>query len=152
MIQRHTTRIDKIVEDVLRLSRRDAAVPQTIPLRAFLDRCIATWAEGCPERSARVVQIDGISDALTVRFDPDQLQQVLHNLWQNSVDHGAPDGRAITVRLSAGRLSPGQRPYLDIGDDGSGIPTNVREQLFEPFFTTAKSRHRPGPVSVAGNM
>ncbi len=137
MIQRHTTRIDKIVEDVLRLSRRDAAVPQTIALRSFLERCIATWSEGCPN-GARAVQIDGVGEALTVRFDPDQLQQVLHNLWQNSVEHGAVDGRALTVRLTAGRLSPGQRPYLDVSDDGGGIPSSAREQLFEPFFTLAR--------------
>jgi len=136
MIQRHSTRIDKIVEDVLRLSRREAAVPRTLPLRAFLQRCIAVWSEGCPD-GARTVTVEGVSEALTVRFDPDQLQQVLHNLWQNSFDHGAADGRAVTVRLSAGRMNPGHRPYLDISDDGSGIPAQVSEQLFEPFFTTA---------------
>ena len=143
MIQRHTVRIDKIVEDVLRLSRRDAAVPQNLLLRGFLERCIATWAEGCPE-GARAIRIDAIPEQLSVRFDPDQLQQVLHNLWQNSFEHGTQeleDGTVaapINVRLSAGRLSPGQRPYLDIIDDGRGIPVEVREQLFEPFFTTAR--------------
>lgn len=143
MIQRHTVRIDKIVEDVLRLSRRDAAVPQNLLLRGFLERCVATWAEGCPE-GARAIRIDTIPDQLSVRFDPDQLQQVLHNLWQNSFEHGVPeadDGAEtvpIKVRLSAGRLSPGQRPYLDIIDDGRGIPVEVRDQLFEPFFTTAR--------------
>ncbi|WP_293390366.1 ATP-binding protein [Nevskia sp.] len=146
MIQRHTVRIDKIVEDVLRLSRRDAAVPQNLLLRSFLERCIATWAEGCPD-GARAIRIDSIPEHLSVRFDPDQLQQVLHNLWQNSFEHGAletgegadnAETVAINVRLSAGRLSPGQRPYLDIIDDGRGIPAEVREQLFEPFFTTAR--------------
>jgi two-component system sensor histidine kinase PilS (NtrC family) len=136
MIQRHTTRIDKIVEDVLRLSRRDAAVPETIALRPFLERCIATFAEAHPD-AARAVLIDGVGDTLNVRFDPNLLQQVLHNLWQNSFVHGAADGRTVTVRLSASRLSPGQRPYLDIQDDGAGIPAAAREQLFEPFFTTA---------------
>ncbi len=144
MIQRHTVRIDKIVEDVLRLSRRDAAVPQTLLLRSFLERCIATWAEGRPD-GARAIRIDTIPEGLSVRFDPNQLQQVLHNLWQNSFEHGAADGddpdvtaTSISVRLSAGRLSPGQRPYLDIVDNGRGIPDAARDQIFEPFFTTAR--------------
>jgi two-component system sensor histidine kinase PilS (NtrC family) len=145
MIQRHTVRIDKIVEDVLRLSRRDAAVPQSLALRSFLKRAIATWAESHPGL-APAIHLDGVPDSLTVRFDPSQLQQVLHNLWQNSFEHGAAanadgaqgDRPAVTIRLSAGRLSPDQRPYLDIADDGLGIPAEVRDQIFEPFFTTAR--------------
>lgn len=137
MIQRHTTRIDKIVEDVLRLSRRDAASPQTLLLRGFLERSIAVYAEGCPD-SARSIVLDSVSESLAVRFDPNHLQQVLHNLWQNSFEHGADDGRSIGVRLEAGRINPGQRPYLDVIDNGRGIPDAVREQIFEPFFTTAR--------------
>ena len=147
MVQRHTVRIDRIVEDVLRLSRRDVAVPRNLALRSFLERCIATWAEGRP-RGAQAIHIDAVPEHLHVRFDPDQLQQVLHNLWQNSFEHGAavsdeaapdePEAPAISIRLRSGRLSPGQQPYLDIIDDGRGIPDAVREQLFEPFFTTAR--------------
>lgn len=136
MIQRHTTRIDKIVEDVLRLSRRDIAAPETLALRPFLERCIAIYVEGCPGRRC-ALRVEAIPDTLNVRFDPNQLQQVLHNLWQNSFEHGAADGRPVTVRLAAGRLDPARRPYLDIADDGDGIPAAAREQLFEPFFTTA---------------
>ncbi|GAC1633774.1 MAG: two-component system sensor histidine kinase PilS [Nevskia sp.] len=136
MVQRHSLRIDKIVSDVLRLSRREAASPQSLPLRDFLERSIAVYREGCPN-AERPIDLEAIPDGLRVRFDPNHLQQILLNLWQNSFDHGARSGRSVRVSLRAGRLSPGQRPYLDIGDDGAGIPAEQQDKLFEPFFTTA---------------
>lgn len=134
MIQRHSVRIDKIVEDVLRLSRREVAAAQSLQFREFIERAIAVYREGCP-RSARVFEVEPIPDSLRVRFDPSQLQQILSNLWQNSFEHGGGD--AVRVLLSTGRLNPGQRPYLDVVDNGQGIPAVLRDKIFEPFFTTA---------------
>jgi two-component system sensor histidine kinase PilS (NtrC family) len=136
MIQRHTVRIDKIVGDVLRLSRREAGTPQSLLLKDFLERSIAIYREGCPNLE-RPIDIDAVPDGLRIRFDPSHLQQILLNLWQNSFDHGARAGTPVRVVLQAGRLNPGQRPYLDIGDDGAGIDPEQQDKLFEPFFTTA---------------
>lgn len=136
MIQRHSLRIDRIVSDVLRLSRREVAAPQNLALREFLDRTIAVYREGCPN-AERPIDVRAVPLNLRVNFDPDHLQQVLHNLWQNSFDHGARSGRPVRVSLRAGWLNPGNRPYLDVIDDGAGIPPEQREKLFEPFFTTA---------------
>lgn len=136
IIQRHTQRIDKIVGDVLNLSRRDVAMPQSLPLASTLERAIAVYLEGSPS-AERAFEPRSVPEDLRVRFDASHLQQVLHNLWQNSFDHGARCGHSVRVRLSGGRLGGSQQPYLDIRDDGAGIPFEKREQLFEPFFTTA---------------
>ncbi len=137
MIQRHSVRIDKIVADVLRLSRREAAAPQSLALGEFLEHSIAVYREGCPN-TVREIEVEAMADNLRVRFDPNHLQQVLHNLWQNSFDHGAGAETFVNVQLQAGRLNPGQRPYLDVIDNGRGIPPEQQEKLFEPFFTTAR--------------
>lgn len=136
IIQRHTRRIDKIVGDVLNLSRREAAMPQRLSLAQALERAIDSFVEGAPGSEA-AFEPRAIPDELRVRFDASHLQQVLHNLWQNSFDHGARSGRAVRVRLSSGRLGASATPYLDIRDDGDGIAPEQREKLFEPFFTTA---------------
>jgi two-component system sensor histidine kinase PilS (NtrC family) len=137
MIQRHTTRIDKIVNDVLRLSRRDAAVPDDIPLRPFLERTVAIYREGHPGRACEI-DLDGVEAGLQVRFDPNHLQQILLNLWDNSFEHGARgNGEPVRIVLGSGRQAPLGQPYLDVGDNGGGIPTDLRERVFEPFFTTA---------------
>lgn len=137
MIRRHSVRIDKIVEDVLDLSRRDAAEPGAISLREFLDNSVMVYREGRPlEQPA--IDYDSVPHDLVVRFDPNQLQQVLHNLWDNSFMHGArTDGRPVAIAVAGGRLHPGQRPYLDITDDGRGIPREMEDRLFEPFVTGA---------------
>jgi two-component system sensor histidine kinase PilS (NtrC family) len=137
MIQRHTTRIDKIVNDVLRLSRRDAAMPSDIVLRPFLERTVAVYREGHPGRVCNI-DLAGVDAAAQVRFDPNHLQQILLNLWDNSFEHGTR-GAAEPVRivLGSGRQAPLGQVYLDVADNGAGIAAELRDRVFEPFFTTA---------------
>lgn len=138
IIRRHSMRIDRIVEDVLDLSRRDVARPGTLSLREFLENSVAVYREGHPERD-RQLDFDGVPHDLLVRFDPGQLQQVLHNLWDNSFAHGPRDGGdPVHIAIIGGRLHPGQHPYLDIADDGRGIAPALQDRIFEPFFTAGR--------------
>lgn len=134
MIQHHSGRIDKIVNDVLSLSRRAEAVRGSIPLRDWLTRTAALYQE-MQLRRGRPIELTYVPDNLVVGFDANHLQQVLFNLWDNAFEHGGADGRSVTVILRIGWDAP-DRPWLDISDDGPGVPENLREQMFEPFFTT----------------
>lgn len=137
MIHRHTDRIDKIVDDVMALSRREAAEPAVIPLAAWMEDTVALYAEGYRQQS-RPVELADIPRTLRVHFDPRHLQQLLFNLWDNAFRHGARDGAAIVVRLSVG-VERGGRPWLDVSDNGPGVPRDLVDRIFEPFFTTAHS-------------
>ena len=66
-----------------------------------------------------------------LRFDPDQMRQVLINLVQNGLD-SMPDGGELTV------LTRVQDDHVEIvvADTGHGMTDEVRESLFQPFFTT----------------
>ncbi len=137
MIQRHTVRIDKIVNDVLRLSRRDAAVPDDIALRTFLERSVSIYREGHPRRACNI-DLEGVEPELEIRFDPNHLQQILLNLWDNSFEHGARGGgEPVRIVLASGRQVPLGQAYLDVSDNGGGIRPELRDRVFEPFFTTA---------------
>jgi two-component system, cell cycle sensor histidine kinase and response regulator CckA len=81
-----------------------------------------------------------------VRADPSQLEQVLLNLAVNARD-AMPDGgmlsistRIVDLSGDRARLHPGTRPgrfvELAVRDTGSGMSTEVREKIFERFFTT----------------
>ena len=136
MIQRQSNRIERIVSDVLSLSRRETIAPSQIALEPWLERTLTQYAEAHAE-SMRPIDLEYVEDDLSVRFDPNHLQQVLHNLWDNSFLHGGTGGRAVTVRLRGHRQTSNRLPCLEILDDGPGIPTEVADQIFEPFFTTA---------------
>ena len=62
--------------------------------------------------------------------DKDLIEQVLINLIKNARENDATD-----IRISAG-LSSGERPYIRIEDNGTGIEQEVLDRIFIPFFTT----------------
>ncbi len=78
------------------------------------------------------VHLDLPPDAVEVRADPIQLEQVLLNLSVNGRD-AMPKGGTLT--LGVGRQGDG-RPFLWVADEGQGIPDHLRDHLFEAFVTT----------------
>lgn len=135
MIQRHSDRIDKIVNDVMALSRREAAKMAVIPLAAWIEETVTLYREG-HGKNQRHIELGDISKSIRVLFDPRHLQQLMFNLWDNAFRHGAREGVAISVRVSCG-VERGGRPWLDVADNGPGIAPEVVDKIFEPFFTTS---------------
>lgn len=130
MIQRQSRRMNRIIEDVLQLSRRERAEPQWIALDLWLPKIIKQLF--CEQYA----QFDWrLQSELWVQFDPEQLEQVLVNLIQNALHHGGkcqpnPMVRLVASSDDAGRIS------LDVIDQGAGISEQAQRTLFEPFFTT----------------
>ncbi|MCX5892280.1 MAG: ATP-binding protein, partial [Deltaproteobacteria bacterium] len=71
-----------------------------------------------------------------ILVDPDQLKEVLANLLVNAYEVMV-DGGVITIREEE-RLTPGLEPavVIRVSDTGPGIPESVRDQVFQPFFST----------------
>jgi len=67
----------------------------------------------------------------TLRFDPEQIRQVLINLFKNAIE-AMPEGGELTVVTRALE----DRVEVAIADTGHGMSENVQENLFQPFFTT----------------
>jgi len=108
----------------------------------------------------RTLAANGAADGLKMResYDPslpsawgeeDQLIQVFLNLAKNAAEaaHARGDGRGeITLstafhhgallRRSDGRMVPGAPLEVAIADNGAGVPSHVRDEIFEPFVTT----------------
>lgn len=138
MIQRHAVRIDHIVRNVLDISRRQPARREALNLRDSLRHSAAMYHES-HAHELRSIELADVPDAVTILFDPEQLQQVLFNLWDNSFDHGGSDGRTITVLVQAGIEVDSGQPWLELSDNGIGLPAEVLDRVFEPFFTTHAS-------------
>lgn len=137
IIRNHTARMNDIVENVLKLSRRERAQIEQVNVTEWLRRLASEFREqrALPESRLRV---EAPRSVVEVLIDPTQLEQAVTNLMDNALRHASSDTHQPTITL---RLSPirGHREMaLDIIDDGPGIPLEKRSQIFEPFFSTHK--------------
>nr|WP_276278696.1 PAS domain-containing sensor histidine kinase [Halomicroarcula sp. SYNS111] len=114
-------RMETLIADVLTLAREGKSVSEMRPVS------LATLAAECwgdvETKGARVVtETDRV-----VRADRSRLQQLLENLLRNAVEHGGED-----VTVTIGDLPDG----FYVADDGPGIPTAAREQVFAAGYST----------------
>lgn len=129
IIRNHVTRVNGIIHDVLDLSRRGKGNAERFVLSSVLQPILGNWSmKGCD--SVRLA----CGEEVEVRFDPNQLIQVVDNLISNSLKHG---GVNTQVTLSCGTHDRTGLPWLRISDNGSGISEEAARYLFEPFYTTA---------------
>ncbi len=141
-IARHTARMERLVQDLLRLARLDAR-QETVEATACSTETLLTDAAAdlAPELESRrqAVDITVAPDAATVRGDHAKLHDVLRNLIENAIKH-APEGSRIT--LAAARR--GKIVVLSVADEGPGIPEADLPRVFERFYRVDKARSRDG--------
>ncbi len=136
IIHRHCQRMNGLIENVLKLSRRGAAVPEEIRLEEWLARFRDDFtAHGAIEADIR---IHIHCDNPVVYFDSGQLHQVLTNLVSNGLRYSRAASGQPLVYVEAGSLSPSGQVYIDVIDIGPGIGEDQAQHVFEPFFTTDK--------------
>jgi signal transduction histidine kinase len=134
-------RMARLVRRVLDYSHRSAAQATTIDLRRAV---LETGGMIEPlARSHGVTLVVEVGDqALVVRADAAQLQQVLTNLALNGIQ-AMPSGGRLEIRCGETAVTPAARGgcvaahcWVRIADEGPGIPAEDLPHLFEPFFTT----------------
>jgi two-component system sensor histidine kinase PilS (NtrC family) len=133
IIENNATRVSNIVENVLQLSRREQLNPQRVDLVAWAKQFVEEYggAAGLPPGA---VDLEISNAPIEVRMDPGHLYQVATNLCDNALAYGVAAGAAPRIELAIGRRSGTDRPYLEVRDRGPGIPPELAEQVFEPFF------------------
>jgi two-component system sensor histidine kinase PilS (NtrC family) len=132
IISGNVTRLDRIVQEILDLNRRDRAQPEAIDPNAYLAHFAAEFSanEKVPEGSLDVQ----VRTTYRPWFDRQHLDQILWNLVRNAWRHGRKRPGSVRIVLAASP-APG-RLTLDVIDDGPGVSREVQAHLFEPFFTT----------------
>ena len=131
IVETNTVRINRIIEDVLSISRREPPTQEAIDLQTYLP---AFLAEFSAIAALTVSRIDCSIEARTALcFDANHLRQVLVNILGNGLRYASTQPAAIRIRWQAGA---DERPELSIADDGPGLAPEVLQHLFEPFLTT----------------
>ncbi len=134
MIDKNTERIDRIVRDVSLLGRRDRGTPADIDLKKFIDECVHELE---PLISAqRGFQVAHDPNAI-VRADRGHLEEMLNNLLSNAWRHSQKNTASVRVVVSTNAES--QRASIAVMDDGAGVPKNLADKIFEPFFSGSGS-------------
>ena len=132
IIQNHSQRMNTVIENILQLSRRSPPNPQRIDLTLWLTDLTQQFRQGYSAPCHIDIAVDGDID---ITIDPDQLGQVLTNLLENALRYSARATGNAHARLT-GCINANGLAQLDIIDDGPGIPDELKERVFEPFFTT----------------
>lgn len=130
IVSDNVARVNRMVEDILQLSRKVQPSDEPLRLADFLSDLVAEFQETHGLVDGIVVFEAGAG--LSVRFDPLHLREVVTNLLNNAVRYAS--GTPGSIRLYA--VSNG-RTELHVQDDGPGITPEVRAHLFEPFYTTS---------------
>ncbi|WP_420592261.1 sensor histidine kinase [Bacterioplanoides sp.] len=133
IIEQHCMRINRTIEDILQLSRRTQACRETLKLKPWLQHFKEHFTSLHQDKSFRLEL--ACDEELLIHFDPDHLQQILHNLCSNGLRHAwQQQGPDTALQLQA--IHTNNRLQLRIMDNGPGVSDDQQEHLFEPFYTT----------------
>jgi two-component system, cell cycle sensor histidine kinase and response regulator CckA len=143
-IKQNATRAATLVRQLLAFSRRQTLRPQVLGLGDALSDLTMLLRRLIGEK----VKLDLMHgrDLWPVKVDVSQFEQVIVNLAVNARD-AMPDGGKLTVKTAnvtadeSARLSYKGMPTadyvrIDISDTGTGIPPDIVDKIFEPFFST----------------
>lgn len=149
-IQRATQRARGLVRQILTFSRKTESRPAPFDLNQQVSELVEMMQETFP-RTVQILHKPG-ADLPPLVADQSQIQQVILNLCVNARD-AMPGGGTITISTSikAGTSirhlkADTAKDYISIEviDTGTGIPPEVRQHIFEPFYTTKKGNQGTG--------
>lgn len=125
-------RITKLMNQLLTFARRKPSERRSVNLGQVLDDCLEVLQERIRRARVKVeTDYEAARNPMHVHADPDQMSQVLLNLFINAI-HAMPDGG--TLRISLERA--GGHVNVIIADTGHGISEDDLSKIFHPFFTT----------------
>jgi signal transduction histidine kinase len=126
-VYREIDRLDKILAQLLGFVRHRT------PRKVKTDIAVViTKAKAQADAKLRGISFKPTYTATQpIWVDPDQIQQVMLNLFLNAAD-AMPDGGILEVNVNI----DGDRLVVRVEDTGSGIPPELREKVFESFYTT----------------
>lgn len=135
VVAEEITRLESIVRNFLEFSRPPALDLKLQDATRLIDKTLELIGPRLEQRGLRC-QVEFAEDLPPVMADNDQLKQVLMNLLDNAAE-ATPDGGEIRItgQVVADRAG-NESVVIRVHDAGSGMPEDVRDRIFEPFFST----------------
>ncbi|HXI10128.1 MAG TPA: ATP-binding protein, partial [Thermodesulfobacteriota bacterium] len=131
-IIRQVDELKTLVNEFSSFARMPASNPSPNDLNEIVNETVALYKSG----SRKVAFESRTDDRLPILdIDRDQMKRVLINLIDNAI---SAVGESGTVRIETSYLEDLQQARLEVIDDGEGIPADLKQKLFEPYFSTKK--------------
>lgn len=126
--------LERLVSEILDFAQEDRLERQVCKLGGILTEMyenIRPWADEC----RATVIIEPSAHELTIECDPLRMHQVLLNLVMNGVQ-AAGDGGRVWLTAKQHPAGDANSVQIEVSDNGSGIPKEQLDRIFNPFFTT----------------
>ena len=124
-----------LISELLALGRKKLLDYRHIELKAFFTAIIAQFSSQFGANYRLSLEIP--DETLKIQGDPDHLKRVFQNLFGNARD-AMPGGGGISVTCSAKSRGGVNTAVIRVKDTGTGIPPELTEKIFDPFFSTKK--------------
>ncbi len=140
IIQRHSVRVNTIIDTVLEMSRRKTSHPKMLVLVPWLEMVVAEFCEMKQIEPDALVLVSNTPLA-RINTDEEQLHQVVTNLIDNAWQFSSDEKTAPRVRVRVTELETDV--LIEVSDNGPGVSKQAQRYLFEPFHS-----ERPGGTGL----
>jgi signal transduction histidine kinase len=134
VISQEIRHIDTIVQNFLEFSRPPKLMMQPVSPSAVVDNALQLLSHRLRSYGVEV-QVARLQPLPEVMGDPEQLKEVLVNLIINACEE-MRDGGTIIIEERLFGQQPHQFAVLSLSDSGPGVPEELKDKVFQPFFTT----------------
>jgi len=132
IIQRHSARMNGIIETILSMSRRKKVEPKVIILALWLESFIGEFCEMSRVEEGEI-ELQVSSSLARVFIDEEQLHQIMTNLVNNAWHYSEKKTTSVRVKLTL--FVKNNDVIIDVKDNGQGISEQIQQYLFEPFHS-----------------
>lgn len=140
IIERHSQRVNSIIETILEMSRGKPVEATTIVLNTWFEQFVTEFCHSHAIPSGDIIFHSDVDNAQAY-MDPGQLYQIVNNLienaWYYSKDDEQQSRVSILLTLLEGNV------IVDVVDNGPGVSPLIQDKLFEPFQS-----QRPGGTGL----
>jgi two-component system sensor histidine kinase AtoS len=139
-IEKEVDRIVKIVNSLLSFSRLGEVPKKRIPLAVLLEEVLLLLHHGLSQKNIRLEKKTDVFDAEIIG-DENRLTQLFINLINNSIEAMLDDG-VLEVLILPDKCEGSVT--VVISDNGYGIPADIHDKIFQPFFSTKITKRNAG--------
>ena len=135
MVTEQNDKLNRMVKTLLDMSElQTVGRDDKIIMDAIVEEVLADLEQLAQEKKTKLI---GKCDAVTMTGSDILIYRLVYNLVENAIKYNHPLGQVTVTAYQRNK-----HVYLSVEDTGSGIPKELRDRVFEPFFRVDKSRSR----------